>query len=196
VVEMSYVICEYDKVRKVFPEFKAVVEDLKNALIAKARSDWGMEFGGMAPAAGQFSWSTLQPSLFRGMAAGALTTWRQNFTSTGHNLVLAGSGTGYRLLEDYKVGIVGIAVLDKVLRFTEVKMQVSDKKLPRINIEEAFGYDKPAIVFEEGFILDEEKAFELYAYVITQGYQTLKPIGFQLNRVPDKMLGDTGSALS
>jgi hypothetical protein len=110
---------------------------------------------------------------------------------------MAGVGNGYSIPEDYKVGLAGLAFLDKTIRVSEVKMQISDKKLPRINIEEAFVYNKPAVVFEEGFILDEETAFELYAYVLTQGPQRIKLIGLQANRVKDKLLTtDTGAALT
>jgi len=78
---------------------------------------------------------------------------------------------------------------------SEMKMQISDKKLPRINIEEAFAYNQPAIIFEEGYILDEERSFELYAYILTQGPQRIKLIGLQANRVKDKVLTNTGAAL-
>jgi hypothetical protein len=66
-------------------------------------------------------------------------------------------------------------------------MQISDLKLPRINIEEAFAYNKPAIMFEDWYLLDEETGFDLYAYVLSQGPQTIKLIGAQVNRVPNKM---------
>jgi hypothetical protein len=76
-------------------------------------------------------------------------------------------------------------------------MQISDKKLPRLNIEEAFCYKKPCIIFEDGYILDEETSFHLYAYVTTQGPQTIKPIGVQLNRVSNKVqVTDTGASIA
>jgi hypothetical protein len=66
-----------------------------------------------------------------------------------------------------------------------------------MNIEEAFAYEKPAIVFEEGFVLDEETGFDLYAYVLTPGYTRIKLLGLQLNRVPNKLqVTNTGAALT
>jgi len=100
---------------------------------------------------------------------------------------MTGSGTGGILLEDYKVGLAGLVFLDKAIRVSEIKMQISDRKLPRINIEEALAYNKPAIVFEAGYIIDEETGFDLYAYVTTQGPQRIKLLGLQMNRVPNRL---------
>jgi hypothetical protein len=92
---------------------------------------------------------------------------------------------------------VGLAFLDKALRISEIKMQISDKKLPRMNIEEAFLFNKPAIIFEEGFILDEKTSFDLYGYVLSRGIQRIKLIGLQVNRIPNKLqVTNTGAALT
>jgi len=195
---VPYVIAEYGKIKEEFPEFKNVLETLRADLIAKAEADWApLKFGGVDPKAGEFGMTTIMPELFADNAGVRLTTWRQTFTSTGAQTIMTGVGSGGVIPEDFKVGLAGIAFLDKVLRVSEIKMQISDKKLPRINIEEAMAYEKPAIVFEEGYILDEEAAFELVGYVMTQGPQTIKLIGFQLNRIPNKLqVTDTGAALA
>ena len=215
----GYVICEYEEVKQEFPEFSAVMTKLRSQLIAKAEKDWNMAFAGrrkIAEAAargvtltspgpgldldvdrGEFGETTILPALFDGLAAAyqPLNSWHQWFNATGHRTILSGADTGNRIYEDYKVGLIGLAFLDKAIRVSEIKMQISDKKLPRINIEEALAYNKPAIVFEEGFILDEEKAFDLYAFVVSQGPQRIKLIGLQLNKIKDKVLTNTGAAL-
>jgi len=192
----GYVLCEYDSVKKEFPEFQATMKALEDKLIAKAEADWApLKYGGFTPAAGQFGRTSIIPALFADIGGTRLTTWKQWFTATGHRMILRGVGAGNTIPEDFKVGVVGIAFLDKAIRVSEIKMQISDKKLPRINLEEAFSYNKPAIIFEEGYILDEEAVFELYAYILTQGPQRIKLIGFQLNRVRDKLFTDTGAAL-
>jgi hypothetical protein len=191
----GYILCEYESVKKEFPEFKAVMDRLRSDLISKASEEWGIPVDRFTLEAGYLT--TVMPQLFVDNTGVRLTTWDQWFTATGHRLIMAGVGNGNSIPEDYKVGLAGLAFLDKAIRVSEVKMQISDKKLPRINIEEAFVYNKPAIVFEEGFILDEETAFELYAYVLTQGPQRIKLIGLQANRVKDKLLTtDTGAALT
>jgi len=199
---MSYVICEYEKVKDYFPEFKATMETLATQLRAKCAADWSPKtFGGLAPSAGQFGETTILPALFRddvmtAANAGNMTTWEQWLPTLGHRTIMTGSGTGGIILEDYKIGLAGIAFLDKAIRVSEIKMQISDKKLPRINIEEALAYNKPAIVFENGYVLDEETGFDLYAYVTTQGPQRIKLLGLQMNRVPNRLqVTNTGATL-
>lgn len=199
---MSYVICEYEKVKQNFPEFKATMASLANQLRVQCTADWSPKtFGGLAPRSDQFGETTILPALFRDITmtaanAGFMPTWEQWLTATGHQTIMSGSGTGGTILEDYKVGIAGLAFLDKAIRISEIKMQISDKKLPRINIEEALAYNKPAIIFEEGYILDEETGFDLYAYITTQGPQRIMPIGLQMNRVPNRLqVTNTGATL-
>jgi len=192
------VICEYGKIKEQFPEFRDTMRALREQLINKARKDWpNLSYGGLAPKEDQFGETTLLPALFADNTGTRMTTWEQWFTATGSQTIMTGVGSGGRIPEDFKVGLVGLAFLDKAIRITEFKMQISDKKLPRINIEEAFAYEKPAVVFEEGFILDEERGFELVAYVQTQGPQKIKLIGLQLNRIPNTLqITDTGAAVT
>ena len=76
-------------------------------------------------------------------------------------------------------------------------MTIGDTKLPRINLEEARAYKQPAIVFENGFTLDEEAGFELKGYVECIGEQRIKLIGLQLNRIPNKLqVSLTGAAIT
>jgi len=194
----GFIICEYEEVKKQFPEFKAVLEEVKNRLIAKAEADWApLKYGGLTPKAGEFGESTIMPQLFKDISGNVLTTWNQWFNATGAQTILTGAASGNTIYEDYKVGFVGFAILDPVIRFSEFKMQIGDRKFPRVNIEEAFAYEEPCIIFERGFILDEETSFELVAYVLTQGPQRLKLIGTQVNRVPNKLqITDTGAALT
>jgi len=196
----GFVICEYEKVKKTFPQFKAVLDTLESSLVSKALSDWDpLKYGGITPKAGEFGKTTIMPQLFNGLQAAyqPLTTWYQWFNAIGNQIIMTGAGSGATIVEDFKIGLAGLAFLDKAIRISEIKMQISDKKLPRINIEEAFVYNKPAIVFEDGYILDEETAFDLYAWVRTQGPQRIKLLGIQLNRVPNKLqVSNTGAAIT
>ena len=201
----GYVICEYESVKQEFPEFKTVMEDLKAKLVDLASKDWGIPAEKFTLKEGHLT--TVIPAVFRGQqtVAGALgarlSTWEQWLTSTaafpipGSGIIMTGAASGGTIPEDYKVGLVGLAFLDPVIRISEIKMQISETKLPRINIEEAFVYNKPAIIFEEGFIIDEKAVFELSAYILTEGPQRIKLIGFQVNRVKDKLFTTPGAAL-
>jgi len=214
----GFVICEYESVKKEFPEFQNVMTRLRDRLIAKAERDWNLRFAGrrkISEAAargitltspgpgldvdverGEFGETTIIPALFNDITGTRMTTWEQWFNATGSQTIMTGAATGGTIYEDYKIGLAGLVFLDKAIRVSEIKMQISDKKLPRINVEEAFGYNKPAIVFEEGYLLDEEVGFELVAYILSQGPQRIKLLGLQLNRVKDKLLTNTGAALT
>jgi len=189
----GYIICEYESVKKEFPEFKATMDSLEATLVNMAVADWGIPREKFTLKDGYKT--TIIPALFSDITGTRLATWDQWFNATGHQLIMSGAATGRTIAEDYKVGVAGLAFLDKTIRLSEIKMQISDKKLPRINVEEAFVYNKPAIVFEEGYVLDEEKVFELYANVLTQGPQRIKLLGLQLNKVKDKVLTAPGAAL-
>jgi len=205
----GYILCEYEDVKKEFPEFRTVMRDVKEELLSRAQADWGIPREKFTLRQGYVT--SIIPSLFADINGNRMATWDQWFNATGHQMIISGVATGRTIPEDYKVGLVGLAFLDKTIRISEMKMQISDKdktirisemkmqisdkKLPRINIEEAFAYNQPAIIFEEGYILDEERSFELYAYILTQGPQRIKLIGLQANRVKDKVLTNTGAAL-
>lgn len=194
----GFVLCEYSAVKKEFPQFQEMLEALEANLIAKASDKWDpLTYGGIKPQAGQFGKSTIMPELFANMAAVTLVTWNQWLTATGHQTIMMGASTGHSIFEDYMIGLGGLVFLDKAIRISEIKMQVSDRKLPRMNIEEAFAYEKPAIVFENGLLLDEETGFDLYAFVLSTGPQRIKLLGLQLNRVPNKLqVSNAGAALT
>lgn len=191
----NYVICEYEKVKQNFPEFATVMQNLRNTLIAKASADWSpLTFGRLNPSSGQFGETTILPPLFQDISSTQLVTWRQLFTDAHRavsaagtaQVIMSGSGTAGTIPEDYMVGLAGLCFLDKAIKVTEIKLQIGDHKIGRINLEEAMVYNKPCVVFEEGFVLDEEEGFELYGFIQSAGYQRLKLLGLQLNRVPNK----------
>lgn len=196
----GFVICEYEKVKEYFPQFDTMMTKLETELLSHAREKWGPRYGGFTPTGGQYGKTTIMPQLFcgyGGVATGAaLTTWLSNYTATGAATLIQGRRTGGTLPEDYMIGLGGLALLSKAIKITEIKMQIGDRKIPRLNIEEAMAYNKPAVVFEEGYILDEEEGFEVRGNVQSLGLQRLKLIGLQLNRVPNKVqVTNAGAAL-
>lgn len=192
---MQYVICEYEKVKQNFSEFGTMMQNLRSSLIAEAASKWApLTFGGLNPRSGQYGETTVLPALFNDLTATQMVTWRQNFTAVHvaaslagtAQAIISGSGTAGTIPEDYMVGFAGVCFLDKAIKVSEIKIQIGDRKIGRINLEEAMVYNKPCVVLEEGFVLDEEEGFELYAYIQAQGQQRIKLLGLQLNRVPNK----------
>ena len=192
------IICEYEKVKESFPEFGNTLAMLEASLTSLATNDWSpLTYGGIYPKSGQFGKTMIMPELFYGFGqvAPTLTTWKNYATTTGHVGLLSGANAG-NIYEDYKLGLAGFAFLDKVQRVTEIKLQIGDRKFPRINLEEAMVYNKPAVIFETGIIVDEETDFDLHGYVESKGPITIVPIGMQMNRVPNKLQSSrTTSAL-
>jgi hypothetical protein len=185
----GFVLCEYEKVKEEFPEFLNTMAKLEADLTAMALADWApLTYGGIYPKSGQFGKSTIMPELFYGFGqvAPTLTTWTTFATATGHQGLLAGAHA-MNIYEDYKIGIAGFAFLDKVQRVTEIKLQIGDKKFPRINLEESFVYNKPAVILETGILVDEETEFDLHGFVECIGPYKIMPIGIQMNRVPNKL---------
>ena len=165
-------------------------------MIEKCSADWApRSFGFMTPGGDQYGRTTILPALFKGFAGSQLVHWRQNITSTGNQLLLAGVRAGNTIPEDFKVAWVGLAFPDKQVNISEIKFQIGDTKYGRINLEELKCYDKPALIFEEGFVIDEETSFELYGYVEHADYQRIVMLGACYYKVIDKVLGAPGSAI-
>lgn len=204
----SYVICEWDSVAKQYPNFQQALANLEAEMLRKCSGEWSPKtFGAMTPNSGQYGRTTILPALFEDHNAVALTgSWRQLYTTAGHQTLLAGVGAGFTLPEDFKVAWAGLAFPNKQQHITELKWQIGDRKYGRINFEEIKAYNKPAIIFEEGFTIDEEQSFELYGYVegpipneppfIVGLYQSMVMLGAAYYKVIDKVLGQTGAAIA
>jgi len=206
----SYVICEFDSVTKEYPDFRTALANLETKVLNKSAMDWGQvnapkPFGKLTIQEGQFGRTTILPALFNDHNAVQMATWRQLFTAAGHQALMTGAHAGFTLPEDFKVGIIGFMFPNKNQHITEMKMQISNKKYGRINLEEMLVMNKPAVIFEEGIMIDEEESFELYGYVEGpipthhDGYvgvhQRIIPLGFCTYKFIDKVLGNCGAAI-
>ena len=225
----SYVICEWDSVAKEYPNFQQAFANLEAKMLNKCTTEWAPKTCGyLTPKAGQFGRTTIPPALFSDWWDGTVKaaaasvplnsaqaggifggcpvgTWRQLITASGSMVLLHGSGTGDVIPEDFKVAWMGLAFPNEQQHVTEIKFQIGDRKYGRINVECMRAYNKPALVFEEGFVLDEEQSFELYGYVEGpipthhDGYEGLHQrivmLGATYYKVVDKMLGICGSAI-
>jgi len=178
----GYIFCEWDSVQKDDPRFQQTFAKLETGLINKCNAEWSPKtFGYLTPGAGQYGRTTILPGLFDpnpntygGGAFGATAAtgtfalppayWRQAFSQVGHQTLIQGNRTGEGLPEDWKVGWLGLAFPNKNQHITEIRFQIGDRKYGRINLEEMRLYNKPALIFEEPFIIDEETSFHLYGY--------------------------------
>jgi hypothetical protein len=198
-------------VQKEYPDYQNALRTLEAKILEKASLDWGTvqspkQFGKLTPTKDQFGRTTIIPALFNDHNGVVMATWRQLFTSQGSQTIMTGNQAGHTLPEDFKVGLAGFAFPNKNQHLSEIKFQIGDRKFGRINLEELHLYDCPAVIFEEGYLIDEEEAFDMYGYIegaipvhignFTGIYQRIVPIGFAaFNRI-DKLLGNTGTAIS
>lgn len=206
----SYCICELDSAAKSFPRYQQALKDLETKLLNKCATDWGTlarpkAFGKLDPTSDEFGRTPILPALFNDHLGVQMVTWRQLFTASGHQTIMTGTRAGNGIPEDFKVGIVGFMIASKNIHFTEFKMQIGSHKFGRLNCEELLGFNKPAFVLEEGFIINQEQSFELYGYIEGpipthhDGYegvhQRIIPLGFAAYKVKDKVLGLCGAAI-
>lgn len=208
----SYVFAEFDSVFKQDPVFQQTMRQMEQTAILKCTNDWfpkktpTQACGYLNPKSGeQFGRTTILPALFDNHSGVQMAHWRQLFTVAGHQTLMAGSGTGNILPEDFKVALVGFAFPNKNMHVTEIKMQIGDRKYGRIDLEELHLFNKPAIIFEEGYLVNEEEAFDLYGYI--EGpiptdmsgqvgvFQRIVPLGAAYYKQIDRVLGNPGAAI-
>jgi len=169
---------------------------LESEVIAKCNADWAPRtFGFLTPAENQYGRTSILPALFDGADGVQLVHWRQNLTTTGHQALITGTRTGNVLPEDFKVAWIGLMFPNKQMNISELRWNISQSKFIRVNIEELMSYNKPALIFEKGYILNEEEAFELYGYVEHADYQRIVMLGAAYYKVIDKVLGAPGAAI-
>lgn len=231
----SYVICELDSIQKEYPDFQRAIMSLENDAILKCTNDWFPKltpdavFAKLRAKEESFGRITILPALFAdwwdgttkaqavsvplnslqlgGIFGGSpVGTWRQLITASGNMVLLHGAREGDTIAEDFKVAWIGLAFPNKQQHITEIKFQIGDRKYGRINLEEMLVYNKPALIFEEGYMINEEESFELYGYVrgpipthhdgFVGIHQRIVPLGAAYYRVKDKILGQCGAAIT
>ena len=214
----SYVLCEWCSIQEAFPQFEEAVRKLDQKILLQCSADWKKTPGYIKTSSGQYGRTTILPAMFddhsslpmnstRSLLVGG-ATWRQLFTTAGHQQLLAGVGASNIIPEDIKIALMGFAFPNKEQHITEIKMQIGDQKLGRINLEQMLLYKKPALVFADGYLLDEKQGFELYGNVkgpipvhnnndaYTGLWQYIIPIGAAYYKTVDKVLGNCGAAIT
>lgn len=206
---MSYVITEYDKLMKQWMQRSGYHYEMMNRVEQDAVNHienlwYGLTYGGFTPGAKQFGRTTILPPLFDGVLGTVLTIWRQRFTTAGNNTILTGVRTGDITPEDWFIVWVGLAFTSKMNYFTELRWTIGDTTFPRINIEEVDSYNKPAIIFENGYEIPEETYFKLEGYLSSvapdelgtdERHQRIVPLGFACYRRKDAAIGLPGAAI-
>lgn len=204
----SYTIAEQDSLYNKNLAFQNTFKALESNLIQRCEMDWDpKKFGFLTPGSNEFGRTTILPALFDDLDGDQMADWRQKWDETGHQTIITGTRAGNTIPEDFKVGWLGLAFPNKNEHITEIKFQIGDRKYGRINLEEMHGYKNPALIFEEGFMINEEQSFDLYGYIdgpLPQNgpggeedsiYQRVVMLGAAYYRRIDKVLGNCGAAI-
>lgn len=202
----QYSICEASAVQKEFPNFKSAFMNLETKLISKANNDWSPRtFGGLALDSGQYGRTTILPPLFDDHNGAQMVTYRQLFTAAGDQTLMTGEVGSSTLPENFKVALMGFAFPNASQNITEIKMSIADRRFNRIDLQDMRNYDSPALIFEEGYTIDEEEAFSLSGYVegpiptaignYAGVWQRIVPIGAAYFKSYDKVGGAPGSLI-
>ena len=187
IMTVGYVVADLDeviagKVSKFVESMRKLRE--RTRAVAETYFKPELTFGGLTPDEKQYAEVPARPEAFTGMAGTTLTgTFRQNLTATGWQKILSAdlSDTG-ELKKKHVMGVVGIAIADSVARISQIQLVAGDYTHPVIDIELPAFKGKIAIVFDlsesdiEKFIFTPDRKFELYAYVVSTGYQTVFPL--------------------
>lgn len=209
----GYVFCELDSIQKSYPKFKDAVAALERKTITKIADDWfpnltvAQVFAKLQNKYESFGRTSILPAIFddHNSAPMVSATWRQLYTTSGHQMLIQGVRSGETIPENLKVAWIGLAFPNKEQHITEIRWQLSNRKYGRINLEEMHLYNKPAVIFEEGLILNDEEAFHLFGFIkgpipthhdghIGQ-YQSMVMLGAAYYDKIDKVLGATGQAI-
>lgn len=194
---MSYIIAPLDKVRgeNAFSEYVDVLKALQDKAIERAQQIWeGYEFGGILPGDRQFGIAPLRArEMAHDVSASTLSgtyNFRKNFGATAWHTIF-----DYNTRKDILHAFAGFMITDEVLRLLEFRIEISDKKLPIVDVQEAKGWGQFAILFkvDEGreLIAEPETSVYVRGYVEATGYQTVVPLGFQLYKRKDLILTET-----
>ena len=206
----SYVFAEWDSVQRNNRTFQLAMQQTEQKIVSLCLADWSPKRfdvrRALSPPAGFFGRTSILPELFDDVDGNAMSTWRQSFTSSGSQTIITGGNSGNTVPEDFKVAWIGLAFPNKNQQISEIKWQIGDRKFGRINIEELHAYKTPAIIFDEGFLINEEESFDLYAYVegpiasdntfITSEFQRVVMLGAVYFNVTSKVLGSCGAQIT
>ena len=165
------------------------LKHVENAAKNRAKEIFGKEytFGEIVVKEGEYAKVTLRPEMFYGINRTELRgSFRQYINTTGwiKDFLYCDLSEAGRVRSKFVMGIGGVALLDPVVRITQIRIRRGDRTFPVIDIEEAKVKGGPiAILFKipkeeaDMFVFDPTASFALDVYVETIGYQTVKPIG-------------------
>ena len=178
----------------------------------------GFTYGRFTPESGQEGRITIHPMVFDDMAnsilggtgatypagyavVGLNGTARNHFrqyyqngvcpaaacVTPGWNTILQGAVAG-TIPEDYMIAWAGLMFPEQALLVDKIRWEIQNKMYAILDIEEILGYQQPAIIFEEGFIIEEENRFLLRGWFEDDCWQRVIPLGFMVYKRFDNVI--------
>lgn len=165
-----------------FPAFKQAEDKTREEAKKLAKSQWGLDWGGMFPGDKQYGETSIRLPYFNlGTTSGTAETWNRNFTNTGWQSLIAGKKT----LEDVIIGITGWEIASSTKRIAGIFQKYGERTFPIVNFEtEAQRFANAALLFEEGIVINEELNVDVDVLVTAVGNQIIKPLGFAFVKKP------------
>lgn len=133
---MSYIIAPVDRVKTEYPEFMDGMKAVEAQGILRAVDVWpGFKLGGLIPGAKEFGIGNILP---KDVLGAGTYSWDQTFSTPGSWTNIF----SYNVPEDEVHCFAGFEITNPSLIFTQLRLEISDKKYPIVEIEEANVYDK------------------------------------------------------
>ena len=178
-----------------YPEFNDVLKSVQDAGIARAKTLWsGFSQGGLTPGDKEFG---IIPMRANEMANDVTSTtlsgtysFRKSYTAGAWRPIF-----NFTTREDTIHALAGFAFADDVLRFSQIRWEIGDKKYPIIDLQLAQTFGSFALLLKEDagkeIIIEQEQSVLLRGYCETTGPQRIVPIGFMLYKRKDLVITET-----
>jgi len=178
-----------------YPEYADVLKAVQDAAINRAKSLWsGFSQGGLTPGDREFG---IVPMRMNEMAADTTSTtlsgsysFRKTYTAGGWRPIF-----NFTTREDTIHALAGFAFTDDVLRFSQIRWEIGDKKYPIIDLQLAQSFGNFALLLKEDagkeIIIEQEQSVLVRGYCETSGPQRIVPIGFMLFKRKDLVISET-----
>jgi len=174
---MAYIIAPLDKVKVDYPEFMDVMRQVERVSIARAEKIWpAFKLGGLIPGEKEFGIGNILP---KDVLGAGTYSWTQSFTAPGSWTNIF----SYTVPEDEIHAFAGFAISDPTLIFNQIRLEISDKKYPIWEIEEANLYEKGFAIIIKADPGDELIAEEEIP-VLVRGYQERGTSGYEQRVIP------------
>lgn len=192
-----YVIGELNLIKGAgqYSEFIGAMGDLETQLFQEASAKWeGWTPGGLTPGDNQYGVTTLRKNDMANDTTDSVPSGSYSFIKTF-------STTGWQDLFNYRVrdkmfhGFAGFNFANDVLRIQQLRIQISDRIFPIIDISQAQMFGGFSVVFKtdelKHLIASPTNRVIIRGYVESTGVQNVIPIGINLYQDKNLVLEET-----